>query len=1217
MIQPSAAGCDDHAPDSGEDALEISDEDLDRGLRFAFETEDDSAPSRLLHQPAGTLSVASAGRFSLDDLNHDTANLAAGRYSLGSELGRGGVGAVFEAQDVELGRELALKVLLEDHRNSPSMTRRFVEEAQISGQLQHPGIVPVHQLGTLDDGRLFFSMKLVRGQTLEDLLASRPEAETDRQHYLGIFRRICQTVAYAHSRRVIHRDLKPANVMVGAFGEVQVLDWGLAKVLGRSDDEATEAASEEAEVETLRSMQPANASMPGSVMGTPSYMSPEQARGEIHRIDERADVFGLGAILCEIIVARPPYEGKTSVEVRERAARGDVQTAVATIDRCAADPEVRALAKRCLSADPDDRPRTAGEVAEEINRYLDSLEERARRSELDAAEARVKAQEERRARRLTLGIGTLAVVLIVGGAWAVVERMQRRSDAEGAMLSTLAEADDLLATGLSARDLTRLQRGRDLAQHALSLADNAPVGDAIVSRATATLTQMERAIELSDRVRELNSIRIEHGDDPRWEAREPQYSALFTAVGIPVDTLDEAEAIRRIRESEIGAELTAALDDWARFRRRAQPAGDGWRRLSRIAGGAVDDGTSRLRRAFLEEDHATLRRLAVTDTPQRADAAVLLGATLLEIDEVDLARVVFARARIAFPDDYWVQHGSGAVELRSDPPREQEARIYYEAALALRPNSVHARLDLARRYLNLGQTDRAVAYYREALRIEPSRDQVRLFLADVLRQSKNYESAEVLYREATTGLYALEAWTTLGTMLREAEDATGARQAVDRALELDPAHVKARLQLALLHADGKEIDRAVEIVDELIAAGNVSADLYHKLAYIEWERKSYDVAISAMNRSIELDPTIARAYLSRGELRQENGELRAAKVEYERALELDSTLARAWYKLGDVRYRLDQPDWLAAFARAIEIGGLSFSARKGVLRATMRAGIRKHEAGAVYEALPLLRFARKFDPYQFGFREAVVRRIAYSYAHSLQLTGDTEAAVPVYSELAAMDTKVDETLIFSILHLGQCLEAVGRDEEAVAQFARGAELCRLTQSARTADAERWEAEARVAVEVAAKMTEYDAGAWQPTHEDEILAVARFEQSRDRPAAAAEMYRRWFTTTKAKSETQRVRRYLAAVSALEASVDATLKDTEQREWRGRALADLRSILASLSEQPEDPMARRLALGRWLRDDDFALVRVPARLAELPRDERGQWFELWRDHAELLP
>ena len=211
-----------------------------------------------------------------------------GRYQFQGEIARGGMGAILKGRDVELGRDLAIKVLLETHQGNPEVVSRFIEEAQIGGQLQHPGIVPVYELGTFTDPdrRPYFAMKLVRGQTLAALLAERkdragrgshdparagalrgspdpalpateglPSGPDDLHRFLAIFEQVCQTMAYAHARGVIHRDLKPSNVMVGNFGEVQVMDWGLAKVLPRGGiaDEASTQPINETAVMTVRS----------------------------------------------------------------------------------------------------------------------------------------------------------------------------------------------------------------------------------------------------------------------------------------------------------------------------------------------------------------------------------------------------------------------------------------------------------------------------------------------------------------------------------------------------------------------------------------------------------------------------------------------------------------------------------------------------------------------------------------------------------------------------------------------------------------------------------------------------------------------------------------------------------------------------------------------------------------------------------------------------
>ncbi len=240
-------------------------------------------------------------------LEHKPIPISAGRYQLGEEIARGGMGVVYRAIDTAFGREVAIKVLQEKYSPKSGAARRFAEEARITGQLQHPAIPPVHDIGTLPDGRPFLAMKLIKGQTLDDLLKARTDLHADRGRFVAAFEAVCQAVAYAHAHKVIHRDLKPANVMVGSFGEVQVMDWGLAKVLGTRTPDSTDYDETfgATEIQSVRDSD-ADFTQAGSVLGTPAFMPPEQAIGAIDQIDERSDVFGLGAILCMILTGKPP-----------------------------------------------------------------------------------------------------------------------------------------------------------------------------------------------------------------------------------------------------------------------------------------------------------------------------------------------------------------------------------------------------------------------------------------------------------------------------------------------------------------------------------------------------------------------------------------------------------------------------------------------------------------------------------------------------------------------------------------------------------------------------------------------------------------------------------------------------------------------------------------------------------------------------------------------
>jgi serine/threonine-protein kinase len=246
------------------------------------------------------------------------------------------MGEVYRCTDA-FQRDLAIKVLRPELDGDATAEERFLREALLTGSLQHPGIVPVHNLGKLADGRPCYTMKLVRGRTLAEMLRDEAAGPERLSRLLAIVEKVCQAVAFAHSKGVIHRDLKPSNVMVGEFGEVQVMDWGLAKQLSRAEPIPVTAEATE-EVETVGRVEEAEGlSRAGAALGTPAYMPPEQAQGDWDIVDERADVFALGAILCEVLTGRPPYYGAYRDELLRRARRGDLVEALGRLVNCGAD----------------------------------------------------------------------------------------------------------------------------------------------------------------------------------------------------------------------------------------------------------------------------------------------------------------------------------------------------------------------------------------------------------------------------------------------------------------------------------------------------------------------------------------------------------------------------------------------------------------------------------------------------------------------------------------------------------------------------------------------------------------------------------------------------------------------------------------------------------------------------------------------------------------
>ncbi len=796
-------------------------------------------------------------------------NLArdAGRYHLLGEIARGGMGVVLKGRDEDLGRDLAVKVLLEKHRGNPELVRRFVEEAQIGGQLQHPGIVPVYELGQLPDERLFIAMKLLRGRTLAALLEARKDLAEDRPRFLQIFEHVCQTMAYAHSCGVIHRDLKPSNVMVGNFGEVQVMDWGLAKVLdeGGVADEARALRSrmEAGAIRTLRTGSESGESRAGSVLGTPAYMAPEQARGALGTVDERADVFGLGSILCEVLTGQPVYTNASGVELPELAERGDVADAFARLDACGADSELVALARRCVSAAPKDRPRDAGAIVTALSAYQTGVQERLKIAEVAQARAEARAIEERKRRVLAIGlaVSVLLIAALVGGGWSWVARDRAARGEETNRVVGEALHAAALKLGEARSDpgdptawveaFEAASRARALLPRRQCTADLCERVDSLLE--TVTRERNEADLLRRDRrmVERLAEIHNDLGVHLEGERADAEYAVAFRAYGVDIDVLDPAHAGRLLAESPVAIELANALDQWT-FIRRSPATRDlpGARRLSAVAREAdPDPWRTRLRETLdvMVTDRSRalegLSRLAATaDAGQLPEASVTrLAFALASMGSRETAIALLRRSQRAHPDDFWLNMDLGR-EL-SMTGQQGEAGRFFSAAVAIRPRSSLAHSSLAMSLENSGRLEEAADTLRQAILLRPEEPHQHVRLGAVLSSLGDSQAAEGEFFEAKC---------------------------------LRPDDWFVRKEIASAFVNNGRYEPALAELREAARSGSMKGYPHEAIGRILLELGRLDEAAAALFSALERDPEFEQAQIGLGRAFMAKGEFDAA-----------------------------------------------------------------------------------------------------------------------------------------------------------------------------------------------------------------------------------------------------------------------------------------------------------------------------------------------------
>jgi serine/threonine-protein kinase len=798
-----------------------------------------------------------------------------GRYELRQELGRGGFATVYRAWDPQLRREVAIKTPREPWRE-PAWRGRFLREAQAAARLRHPAIVPIHEV--IDDHTgddhigACIVYEYIPGPTLAEVL--RDTQPAPRQCAAWVVR-LAEALDYAHQSGIVHRDVKPANVLMDRDGQPMLADFGLAKQI---------------EGETVLTQE-------GDILGTPAYMSPEQARGDHALVDGRSDVYSLGVVLYQALCKQLPFQG-SGVGILQKILHDDPPAPTTVQPSIPADLETICL--KAMAREPERRYASAAAFADDLQRYLEHRPIAARRT---GAVGRLVRWCRRKPTQAAL---TATVVLLLAGAagaglWQQRQRALHHADLRAGVERAYTEASTL------AKEAERLRHRpaewRAFMNSALQamqraesqLAEHEEISDeqlrTRVHRLRRELDGEEKDRRMLERLDgilfRLASI-DQAGIGYATRERLPEYDAAFREYGIPAIEMPPARAAEWIRGRPqiVRDRLTDALYAWTGMA-AASPEQEhlAWMRAV-LAEVCPEAWQQHVLKAVLDKDRAALEKLcgeADLDGPSPRLLDLLAGA-LWQAGAKDQAVRFLERVHLHHGNDFWINHNLASLSAGLEPPQLEQAVRYFTVAAALRPEDAGALCNLGVNLHRVGRMDAAALCFERAIAVNPTLALSYTNLANVLWAKGDLDGAvEQCHKAIAVAPKLPVAHFSLGIALAKKRDLPGASSAYRRAIELQPDYADVHCNLGV----------ALQLQGDL------------------------DGAIAAYRSALRHNPKFAMAHNNLGEALVEAGDPAAALVHYRRALAIQGDYAQAWCGLG---LALKQQGEFIEALRAIEKG---------------------------------------------------------------------------------------------------------------------------------------------------------------------------------------------------------------------------------------------------------------------------------------------------------